>query len=113
MENIKIIGLPVIVSERHRIVLDKNIRTLFNIKRNDEVKMKMLKGFIFVYPFGDEDDDVGKKKLISAGRFNLPMDWVKENEIDLGDFIFLVATDEGILICPKNLELTCIGRIVQ
>ncbi len=41
------------------------------------------------------------------------MDWVKENEIDLGDFIFLVATDEGILICPKNLELTCIGGIVQ
>jgi hypothetical protein len=47
--------------------------------------------------------------VISAGRFNLPQEWVKENRIDIGDFIYLIATDSGMILGAKNMELLCIG----
>jgi hypothetical protein len=49
MKSLKIIGLPVVVSERHRIVLDKNIRTLYGIERDDTVIMTIRQGALFYF----------------------------------------------------------------
>lgn len=107
----KIIGLPVMVSERSRIVLDKNIRSLYGIGRDDTVIMHMEQGFLFISPASASV--AGERKNISIGRFNLPQEWVKQNNIRLGDFVYLIATDNGIVVCPKDLELICIGRLTE
>jgi bifunctional DNA-binding transcriptional regulator/antitoxin component of YhaV-PrlF toxin-antitoxin module len=109
LNSIKIIGLPVVVSARSRIVLDRNIRSLYGIDRDDTVIMHMEQGFLFISPVSSAA--VGEQKNISIGRFNLPQDWVKQNNIQLGDFVYLIATDNGIAVCPKNLELICVGRL--
>ena len=111
VESIKIIGLPVIVSVRHRIVLDKNIRTLYGIQRADTVTMQITHGVLFITPYKETDSISGEKKVLSIGRFNLPQAWAKENCIDVGDFVYLVATSNGIVVCPKNLEMICIGGL--
>jgi bifunctional DNA-binding transcriptional regulator/antitoxin component of YhaV-PrlF toxin-antitoxin module len=109
VNSIKIIGLPVVVSNRHRIVLDKNIRTLFEIQKNDSVFMNIEQGFLRISSCQDPTVAGGEKKNITIGRFNLPESWAKENDIHIGDFVYLIATDTGIVICPKNIELLCIG----
>ena len=109
MKSIKIIGLPVVVSNRHRIVLDKNIRTLFQIQKNDSVLMNIEQGFLRISSYRETAEVTGEKKNITIGRFNLPESWAKENGIHVGDFVYLIATDMGIVICPKNIELLCIG----
>jgi hypothetical protein len=108
LNNIKIIGLPVVVSARSRIVLDTNIRSLYGIACDDTVIMHMEQGFLFISPASSTA--TGERKHISIGRFNLPQEWVKQNNIQLGDFVYLIATDNGIVVCPKNLELICVGR---
>jgi bifunctional DNA-binding transcriptional regulator/antitoxin component of YhaV-PrlF toxin-antitoxin module len=109
VNSIKIIGLPVVVSNRHRIVLDKNIRTLFRIQKNDSVLMNIEQGFLRISSCYEPTAAGGEKKNITIGRFNLPESWAKQNDIHLGDFVYLIATDTGIVICPKNIELLCIG----
>ena len=109
MKNIKIIGLPVVVSERHRIVLDKNIRTLFQIQKNDSMLMHIEQGFLLISPYPESSEATGEKKSITIVRFNLPQSWAKENNKRVGDYVYLIATDLGITICPKNIELLCIG----
>lgn len=110
--NIKIIGLPVIVSNRHRIVLDKNIRSLYQIQKDDCVLMYIEQGFLRIHPYLETSACGSEKKNITIGRFNLPESWVKENGIDVGDFVYLIATDTGIVVCPKNIELLCIGGVL-
>ncbi|WP_444641236.1 hypothetical protein ACRQU7_12710 [Caproiciproducens sp. R1] len=43
MKYLKIIGLPAIVSARHRIVIDKSIRKLYGIHETSEVYMQCNK----------------------------------------------------------------------
>ena len=109
MKSMKINGLPVVVSERHRIVLDKNIRSLYQIQKDDSVLMNTEQGFLRISPYHQSETAGGEKKNITIGRFNLPQSWAKENDIHIGDFVYLIATDTGIVICPKNIELLCIG----
>ena len=113
VNSVKIIGLPVAVLGRHRIFLDKNIRTLYQIQKDDSVLMHIEQGFLLInlYHQSAVADD-GEKKNITIGRFNLPESWVKENRINVGDFVYLIATDTGIVICPKNIELLCIGGTI-
>ena len=111
MNGIKIVGLPVLVSERNRIVLDKNIRALYGIKRDDVVLMRFMQGFLCISPASSDGSEAGEKKGISIGRFNLPQEWVTKNKVEIGDFVYLIATDTGIFVCPKNLELLCVGGI--
>jgi len=111
MKNVKIIGLPVLITDRHRIVLDKNIRTLYGMKSDDTVVMKMIHGIIFVSPCKEGSSADGEEKMLSAGRFNLPQSWVKENRVKIGDFIYLIATDAGIALCAENMELSCVAEM--
>jgi len=111
MNNVKIIGLPVTISERHRIVLDKSVRTLYGMNRDDIVVMKIIEGIIFISPFRENAPIDGEKKMLSAGRFNLPQSWAKENHVDVGGLVYLIATDEGIVLCAKNMEITCVGGV--
>jgi len=112
VKSIKIYGLPVIVSERYRIVLDKNIRSLYNIKKNDDVLMNITQGFLCVSPY-DQSSSAGEKKNITIGRFNIPAAWANSNHIKIGDYVYLIATDIGIIVCPKNFELLCLGGMQQ
>lgn len=108
VKNVKIIGLPVLVTDRHRIVLDKNIRTLYEMESDDIVVMKMVNGIIFVSPCKEGSPADGEEKMLSAGRFNLPQIWVKENQVEIGGFVYLIATDAGIALCAENMEIACV-----
>lgn len=111
MKSVKIIGLPVIITERHRVVLDKNIRTLYGMELNDTVVMRNTQGILFVSPYRSGRIANGEIKALGNGRFNLPQEWVKEHRIDVGDFIYLIATSEGIMLCAKNMELLCVEEM--
>lgn len=106
MKTIKIIGLPVPVSERgHRIVLDENVRRQYGIAADDTVLMENTEdGQIRLFPSRGKKAENLIRKSISAGRFNLPKEWSKENNVGIGSFIHLILTAEGILICPGSFN---------
>ena len=106
----KIIGLPAIVSTRYRIVIDKSLRMLYGIQENDTVRMFKDKNLLFINPA----DEIRSFEVneISIGRFNLPMDWAIENNIKIGDCVYLVATTNGIIICPKGTDFMCLGEVL-
>lgn len=96
----EIIGLPAIVSERHRIVIDKNLRTLFGILETGSVRVIINRDRLQVFP-GSVDLKGTIQKDISIGRFNLPMEWVRANNVEIGSYVFLIATQDCILVCPS------------
>ena len=104
MTNKKIVGLPTIVTDRLRIVLDSNLRNFYGIGRIDTVLMVMEDHVLHVYPSSQTISNA-KTKSISAGRFNLPSIWAKNNNINVGDYVYLISTDEGMLIYPSALEV--------
>lgn len=106
MKYIKIIGMPAIVSARHRIVIDKSIRKLYGISETSEVYMQRNKNLLILTPANHRSWSRELKEL-SIGRFNLPVEWARTNHIQIGDYVYLVATTEGIIIFPKGTEFLC------
>lgn len=102
----EIIGLPAIVSTRHRIVIDKAFRRLLDIPETGSVQLVTNRTQLQIFPLSPAVPGAIIKD-ISIGRFNLPMDWVKTNQIQVGDRVFLIATEDCVLISPsvhQNLE---------
>jgi len=106
----KIVGLPAIVSARNRIVIDKGLRKLYGIQENDTVRMRRDKNLLYINPA--EELRSFEVKEISIGRFNLPMDWATENHVEIGDCVYLVATTNGIIICPKGTDFMCLEEVL-
>jgi bifunctional DNA-binding transcriptional regulator/antitoxin component of YhaV-PrlF toxin-antitoxin module len=106
MKSIQIIGMPVPVSGRgHRIVLDEKMRKQYGIAVNDTVFMeRTASGQIQILPASAQPAESCLPKSISAGRFNLPKEWAEENEIKTGSFVYLIMTNNGILVCPGCLN---------
>lgn len=104
----EIIGLPAIVSTRHRIVIDKAFRRFLDIPETGSVQLVINKNQLQVFPAAPAVPGAVVKD-ISIGRFNLPMEWAHSNGIDVGDRVFLIATEDCILISPsvrqKNPEM--------
>lgn len=98
----EIIGLPTIVSTRHRIVIDKTLRELYRIPENGSVLISVNKRYLQIFP--SESNMPGTvKKDISIGRFNLPIEWATNIHIRVGDRVFLTAASDCILVClSKN-----------
>lgn len=96
----EIIGLPAIVSTRHRIVIDKNLRKLLKISESGSVHLLINRNRLQIFPSTPTITGAVVKE-ISIGRFNLPMDWVRDNGVTVGSCVFLVATDDCILVCPS------------
>jgi len=96
----EIIGLPAIVSTRHRIVIDKNLRKLLKISESGSVQLLINKNRLQIFPSTPNIAGAVEKE-ISLGRFNLPMNWVRINGVTVGSCVFLVATDDCILVCPS------------
>lgn len=94
------IGLPAIVSTRHRIVIDKALRRLLDIPETGSVQLLMNKAQLQIFPLPPVVPGAVIKD-ISIGRFNLPIDWARNNQIEVGDRVFLVATEDCILIRPS------------
>ena len=107
MKYIKIIGMPAIVSARHRIVIDKSIRKLYGIRETSEIYMQRNKNLLIIKP-ALRRSLVMELKELSIGRFNLPVDWAKLNHIQIGDYVYLVATTEGIIIYPAGVKFLCV-----
>ena len=97
----EIIGLPAIVSTRHRIVIDKTLRNLLGIPENGTVQMLVNKSQLQIFPSSANVTGTVKKD-ISVGRFNLPIDWARANHISVGDRVFLIATKDCILVRPST-----------
>ncbi|MCY1713379.1 hypothetical protein [Caproiciproducens galactitolivorans] len=96
----EIIGLPAIVSARYRIVIDKNLRNLFNIPETGSVLVRVTRNRLQIFP-ASRLVGGAVQKSISIGRFNLPMEWVRRNGVEIGSHVFLIATDDCILVCPS------------
>ncbi len=100
----EIIGLPAIVLAQHRIVIDKNLRKLLKISESGSVQLLINRNRLQIFPH--TPTIVGAVvKEISIGRFNLPMDWVHCNGVKVGSHVFLVATEDCLLVClssPKS-----------
>lgn len=96
----EIVGLPTIVSARYRIVINSSFRRVLGIPETGRVSLLVGKNCLQVFP---ESASIPNKqeKDISAGRLNLPMDWVKKNQICIGDHVFLIAASDCILIRPS------------
>lgn len=97
--NINIIGLPAIVSKCYRIVIDKSLRHNYAISENDSVLMLAHKDFLQIYARSAKIINA-ELKDISIGRFNLPVDWARRNNVHEGDFVYLVGTTDSLLIYP-------------
>jgi len=93
----ELIGLPAIVSTRHRIVIDKAFRRLLEIPETGSVQLVVNKNQLQVFPAAPAVHGAVVKD-ISIGRFNLPMEWVRSNSIKVGDRVFLIATEDCLLI---------------
>lgn len=96
----EIIGLPVLVSERHRIVINRSFRDLLNIPETGSVQVIINRDRLQIFP-GAVKRKGAVRKDISAGRFNLPMEWVRRNGVAVGNHVFLIATEDCILVCPS------------
>lgn len=96
----EMIGLPAIVSTRHRIVIDKAFRRLLNIPETGSVQVVVNRMQLQIFPLSQPVPGAIMKD-ISIGRFNLPMDWAKSNQIQVGDRVFLIATEDCILVSPS------------
>lgn len=107
----KIIGLPAIVSAKHRIVIDITLRRICGIQENDTVRMRRERNLLFICP--SANSQTGEIKDLSIGRFNLPMEWAVENHIQIGDCVYLFPTKSGIIVCPKSTDFMCIGETVS
>lgn len=107
MEYMEIIGVPAVVSARHRIVIDKGVRKLYGIRKTSEVYMKRNKNLLIITPANHRSASKELKEL-SIGRFNLPVEWARSNHIQIGDYVYLVATTEGIIICPAGVKFLCV-----
>ena len=106
----KIIGLPAIVSAMHRIVIDISLRKLYGIQDNDTVRMRKEKNLLYINPVSELSSIEAKE--ISIGRFNLPIDWAVENNVRIGDYVYLVATTNGIIVCPKSTDFMFLGEVL-
>ena len=104
MTNKKIVGLPTIVTDRLRIVLDSNLRNFYGIEVTGTVLMQVHDHELRLYPT-NHAMNAAVIKNISIGRFNLPNLWAKQNHVNVGDYVFLLATDEGLCIYPAALEV--------
>ena len=92
--NVGIIGLPVLISARFRIVLDQALCRLYDIPENGTVNVKMDNSVLSIYCRSIDASTIPPK--ITIGRFNLPMQWVRENQVRVGDYVYLMPTEFGI-----------------
>jgi DNA-binding MarR family transcriptional regulator len=106
-----IIGLPVIVSDKHRIVINSSFRSALHIPETGRVKFLAGRNYLQIFP--DSASIPGaQEKSISAGRFNLPMDWVHDNQVKVGDRVFLTAASDCILVRPSVCQKSIIRKKV-
>jgi bifunctional DNA-binding transcriptional regulator/antitoxin component of YhaV-PrlF toxin-antitoxin module len=106
----EIIGLPAVVSTCHRIVIDKNLRELHGLPETGSVLMLINKDRLQIFSRSASVEGAMVKE-ISIGRFNLPIDWARANGVKVGDRVYLVATDDCILVCPSVRKEPEIGQM--
>ncbi len=100
-----IIGLPVLISARFRIVLDQTLCRLYHIPENGTVNVKIDNSALSICYRSMDTTAIPKK--ITIGRFNLPMQWVRENQVRIGDYVYLMPTEFGIEVrsCPWQVQI--------
>ena len=95
-----IVGLPAIVTTDLRIVIDKNLRAMFRIPETGSVQLLINKAYLQIFPCSASIPNAIRKD-ISIGRFNIPVQWAKKNGIKIGDYVFLIAANDRLLVCPS------------
>lgn len=96
----EIVGLPAIVTARHRIVIDKNLRTLFGIPETGPIQLLTTKDFLQIFPVTSLVSG-SILKHISIGRFNLPIEWARSAGVQIGGRVFLTASADCIMVRPS------------
>lgn len=95
-----IIGLPAIVSARYRIVIDKSIRHLFHMPEDGAVQVIVGIDQIQIFP-GKKQVKGAVLKDFSKGRFNLPIEWARRNDVRIGGRVFLITASDCVLVRPS------------
>lgn len=98
----EIIGLPAFVSARYRIVIDKSIRHMFQMPEDGTVQVIIGIDQLQIFPVKTAIKGTVKKDF-SQGRFNLPIEWANRNNVEIGGYVFLIATSDCILVRPANM----------
>ncbi|MVB10143.1 hypothetical protein CAFE_08200 [Caprobacter fermentans] len=93
----KIIGLPILISARHRVVLDQGLCRRYGIPENGPVQAIIGSETISIFPVGAQIP-AAEQKQVTIGRFNLPTRWAKQNHAEIGRYAFLSATEQGLQI---------------
>lgn len=112
MDNLEIIGLPVLISERFRIVLSQCLCSSCGISQNGAVSVLISGDTISIFPEGASVLQA-EQKQVTLGRFNLPASWVRENGVVVGNYVFLLAAENclQVRIRPWTLQQCIQDRI--
>lgn len=97
MTHFEIIGLPILISARYRIVLDQGLCRRYKIPESGVVWTKIDSHTISIYP-DCEHPPQAQRKQVTIGRFNLPVQWVKENKAKVGSYAYLLQTESCLQI---------------
>lgn len=95
----RVTGLPVLVADRWRIVINFTFRNFFHIPESGQVRVLVSRDMLQVFPMSSAVPGAVLKD-ISAGRLNLPADWARANDVKPGDYVLMVATADCLLIQP-------------
>lgn len=109
----KIIGLPILISARHRVVLDQGLCRRYGIPENEPVQAIIGSETISIFPIGAQIP-AAEQKQVTIGRFNLPTRWAKQNQAEIGRYAFLSATEHGLQIraMPSTPQQCCQDRVL-
>lgn len=102
MDNSKIIGLPVLISTRLRIVLSKSLCSQCQIPQNGTVHAQFDEHAFAIFP-KSADNRHTECKQMTLGRFNIPIFWAKANGTSVGKTVFLLAADNCLQISSEPL----------
>lgn len=105
----KIIGFPLKILCNSRIFIPFEYLRFYGIsEKHDKLLLEISKCSLFYRPLCDNSKKCEQNKIrsIRAGLTMLPIAWVRKNNLKIGDFVFLLGTDDGILIYYNKPKIT-------
>ena len=102
IDTAKIMGLPIKVHSGHRVYIPKEYLLHYGVSEiRDTLQLTESERSLF-YRHSMENDKVNGGILILNGLLYLPQEWVLRNEIQIGDLVFLLGTEDGMLIYTRR-----------
>lgn len=105
----KIVGFPLKLLANNRIYIPKEYLRYYGIsEKKDSLLISQSMHSIFYRPMPTNEIEYPRKKIVSIriGLTAIPMDWVRKNNLNRGDTLFLLGTTSDLpLYIKKNNNL--------